>query len=248
MAQDKFGAEHTERKLRILQRYLDSYTTALKKQPFNTIYFDAFAGTGVIPQDEQKADLLNAQNLEVFIQGSAKRALSIKNPFDQYIFVEKSSEKIRELRGLTREFPMLAARFVFQVGDANLALKNFCENTDWKKSRAVVFLDPYGNQVSWETVELIATTKAIDMWYLFPAGLGVHRQIGRDGTVHVTHEESLNRLLGTSKWRGRFLQNVVKHDLFGASEQVEKIATPRSVTEFMIERLQGPFQGRVATG
>ena len=38
-------------KLGILEAYLDAYTTALKNQPFELVYVDAFAGTGRIMRD-----------------------------------------------------------------------------------------------------------------------------------------------------------------------------------------------------
>ena len=41
-----FGGPWTEEKLAILKKYLDTYTTVLKNQPFRLIYIDAFAGTG----------------------------------------------------------------------------------------------------------------------------------------------------------------------------------------------------------
>ena len=39
---------------------------------------------------------------------------------------------------------------------------------DWSLHRAVLFLDPYGMQVEWATIEAVAKTKAIDLWLLFP--------------------------------------------------------------------------------
>ena len=33
-----------------------------------------------------------------------------------------------------------------------------------------LFLDPYGMQVEWATIESIAHTQAIDLWLLFSAG------------------------------------------------------------------------------
>ena len=48
MAQQRFGGSHTERKLEALAAYLQAYTTALKNQPFQIAFFDAFAGTGRI--------------------------------------------------------------------------------------------------------------------------------------------------------------------------------------------------------
>ena len=41
-----FGGSWTQEKLNILSGYLEAYTTALKSQPFQLIYVDAFAGEG----------------------------------------------------------------------------------------------------------------------------------------------------------------------------------------------------------
>jgi hypothetical protein len=32
---------------------------------------------------------------------------------------------------------------------------------DWQRHRAIVFLDPFGMQVGWDTIALLAETKAI---------------------------------------------------------------------------------------
>jgi three-Cys-motif partner protein len=39
-----FGGAWTERKLSVVRRYLEIYAQALKNQPFQRIYVDAFAG------------------------------------------------------------------------------------------------------------------------------------------------------------------------------------------------------------
>lgn len=245
MAQTAFGGQHTERKLAILEKYLDAYTTALKKQPFETVYVDAFAGTGEIPVIGRGENLLGAEDLGEFIRGSAIRALSTKAPFSKYLFIERSASKLAELHRLQVEFPHLASRMEFVKDDANNAVDRFCTSTDWRRTRAVVFLDPFGNQVKWNTVETIGRSKAIDLWYLFPAGLGVHRQIGRGGSVHPTHAQSLDELLGSAEWRKSFIQSETINDLFGHVNRMEKTATPASITAFMIERMKGPFQGHV---
>ena len=43
-----FGGDWTREKLRILEAYLDAYTTALKNTRFNLWYVDPFAGSGAI--------------------------------------------------------------------------------------------------------------------------------------------------------------------------------------------------------
>ena len=54
--------------------------------------------------------------------------------------------------------------------DANTAVQRICASTNWHNNRAVLFLDPYGMQVSWETLAAVAATKAIDLWMLYPPG------------------------------------------------------------------------------
>jgi three-Cys-motif partner protein len=101
-----------------------------------------------------------------------------------------------------------------QTSDANQAVHGFCAGTDWSKTRAIMFLDPFGNQVNWETIQVIASTRAIDLWYLFPAHLGVNRQIAASGIMEDTKAASLDRVLGTSEWRDEFLERKESVDLF----------------------------------
>lgn len=245
MVTQKFGGIHTDEKLNKLEHYLKSYSTALKNQKFRLIFFDAFAGTGDIQIGDEAPLLQQGEEYEPFIRGSAHRALRLGAVFDQYVFVEKSRTKAQELSELRKQFPTLADRIVVRCGDANEELRRFCTQTDWKRSRAVAFLDPYGNQVEWETIAAIARTEAIDLWYLFPAGLGVHRQISRRGAVHESHEASLDRLLGTREWRDAFIETGRANDLFGAQEKQERRSTPESVTLFMLRRMKAIFKGGV---
>lgn len=245
MAQ-RFGGEHTKAKLEALEKYLRAYSTALNRQKFRLIYFDAFAGTGDIQIADADAALLEGvDDYSPFVKGSAQRALELGEAFDTYIFVERSRRKIADLKRLRNEHASIADRIDIRQGDANKELKRFCLETDWRRNRAVVFLDPYGNEVIWDTIAAIAQTKAIDLWYLFPAGLGVYRQISRKGGIHKTHIASLDKLLGTTAWREVFVETVKIDDLFGSREVEEKRATVDSVTRFALERMKKVFMGGV---
>ncbi len=241
----KFGGVHTEAKLKKLEEYLKAFSTALKNQKFKLIFFDAFAGTGDIQIAGEAPLLEGVDEYQPFIEGSAQRALNFGTAFDQYIFVEKSRSKVRQLERLRNEFSSISDRIDIRCGDANEQLKNFCLATDWKSTRAVVFLDPFGNQIGWETVVTVAQTEAIDFWYLFPAGLGVLRQISKNKGVHETHENSLDNLLGTKEWRTAFIEKSTVTDLFDVRENQERHATVDSVTRFMTDRMKGVFRGGV---
>ena len=76
MTEDKplgFGGNWTKKKLDMLERYMDAYTTALKKQEFQLMYIDAFAGEGQIGLRDDVDGVDGVQ----FLSGSSERALRI---------------------------------------------------------------------------------------------------------------------------------------------------------------------------
>jgi hypothetical protein len=85
----------------------------------------------------------------------------------------------------------------------------------------------------------------LDLWYLFPAGLGVFRQISSDGRVDPNQEDSLTKIFGTDQWKNEFLRPSLQEDLFGGTPRNEKVVTAESAADFMIERMKGVFRGGV---
>ena len=246
MAQLPFAGMHTVEKLKVLENYLAAYQKVLKNTNFETVFFDAFAGTGEIPIDEVGGLFQDVEEADPFIEGSAKRALGVKPPFSRYIFVEQNRRKAALLQDLKSDFPHLSARIHIERADANIAVEEFCKKTDWTRSRSVMFLDPFGNQVGWNTIEAIARTRAIDLWYLFPAHLGINRQISASGNFDIHKGASLDRVLGTSEWREEFVAQIDRENLWGETEQVSfKQSTVDSVTRFMIKRMKAVFKGVV---
>ena len=243
---NEFGGSHTTKKLDTIQDYLEAYTTALSNQNFRTVYFDAFAGSGEIKVGDEVELFADVEELQPIVDGSAKRALQLKRPFDEYIFVENKNKKVQGLKALANEFPQLLNRIEVIQSDANAELNDFCRDTNWKETRAVVFLDPFGNQVEWDTILKIAKTKSIDLWYLFPAGLGVNRQISNEGVILPEHEESLNKLLGTNEWKEHWTSYSETPDLFGGTHRVsEKQITVDGITKYVIARMKSVFEGVV---
>jgi three-Cys-motif partner protein len=220
----------------------------LKNTKLATVFFDAFAGTGEIPMEAGETGGLfqDVEEAEPFIEGSARRALGVDPPFSRYVFVEKSKRKAAQLERLRADFPNLADRIKIERADANAAIQEFCRRTDWKGNRAVLFLDPFGNQVGWSTLEVIARTGAIDVWYLFPAHLGINRQISSGAKFDATKAASLDFVFGTNEWRAEFLATKKANDLWGEErERLVKQATVDSITRFMIGRMKRVFKGVV---
>lgn len=246
MVVQKFGSDHTNKKLETVQNYLSAFTTALKKQNFNLLYVDVCAGSGA---SSPKAASDQPQLIEVddITVGSAVRALGVQPAFDRYIFNDLKRANVRSLQTIVHnDFAHLENRVALTQKDANEALIELCNRTNWKNSRAVVFLDPFGLQIKFSTIEALAATKAIDLWYLVPV-FAMSRQIRGDGMVLDDGGRSVDEALGTSDWRNVVAINEEQNqDLFGFSSQVsKKVADSAWFEQVAKERLKTVFQGGV---
>jgi len=261
MAEHKFGGDWTEVKLAKLEKYLRAYRTIFsgneRARHFTTWYVDAFAGTGSraigdavgASRDRLFADdVYEDVEIKGYRDGSARIALGLQDPFHKYLFIDKSKSRVRELKKMIQsDHPALAPRCEFEQGDANDVLKTWCQQRDWKKERAVVFLDPYGMQVEWTTVEALAATKGVDLWYLFPLGVGVARLLKHGGEIDQSWQKALDTVFGTRDWQTRFYETTVTEGLFGPLETVERDAPAEKIQGFIEERLKSCFAG-VAEG
>lgn len=206
MIDSSFGGPWTQQKLHILSLYLDAYTTALKNQPFQLIYVDAFAGDGSWhPGSAYDTDYDDFRELH---EGSPRIALDITDkPFDTLIFIEKDPQRCESLRKLRSEFPRRCIEILNE--DANVALPVFCENLR-THDRAVVFLDPFATEVSWTTVEGLASTQKVDCWILFPLG-AIARMMPKRSAPSEELANQLDRVFGGSEhWQ----------DLYSTSSQL----------------------------
>lgn len=238
MTSQKFGGDWTAKKLNIFTSYLDAYLIALQNQKFKKIYIDAFAGTGEIETSDGEA----------YLAGSAKRALSAERRFDHYYFIESDESKASELEHMIdTEFPHLKRFTTVYRGDANEKLGKIINDIDWRFSRGLLFLDPYATQVDWATLECVAVTKSIDVWYLFPFS-ALNRMLPKNGK-YGSWENTIDRLLGDNSWRTEFYKKDPQVSLFdlglvdGGEEgdRLVKDASPEHIKEYLISRLKTIF-------
>jgi len=245
MAQKSFGTGGTITKLNTIADYLQFYTTALGGK-FRLTYIDGFAGSGEIPIKSELPLFDGVIEYEKVIPGSARNSLSLDRPFDSYVFADTKKSNVTSLSLLSKEFPHLADRIRVVRGDANGVVLDYCTAHNPKTDRAVIFLDPFGNHVNWSTVEAVARCKGIDLWYLFPSGLGVVRQISDDASVQKDAEESLNRIFGDNSWIEASTVHTGQLNLLEVeSEDRRKTATADSITRHFISKMRNVFEGVV---
>lgn len=207
-------------KLKCLEKYLEAYTTILKDQSSwckAYYYIDALAGGGTAPlresstrvsiKDELQLELLgySASNSDEkeYVDGSPKIALDITNPFTAYLFIDNRERRIQELEALKADYGD-KRKIRIRAGDANEILSSRIVNNpdiNWKSSRAVVFLDPFGLQIPWHTLEILASTKAIEVIVNFPVGTTLQRLLQRQGEISPARQKLLDDFLGSQEWR-----------------------------------------------
>lgn len=181
--------------------------------------------------------------------GSAVRALEIATPFDRYIFNDTKLKNVRSLSTIVDErFPALKNRVTILRSDANDAVTELARQTNWKKSRAVVFLDPFGLQLKFSMVEQLGRTEAVDLWYLVPV-LAMSRQVRGDGSVLEAGGALIDDLLGTKIWRDGVAAELVgdtETDLFGPiGPAIAKVANAAWFERVAIDQLKSVFAGGV---
>jgi three-Cys-motif partner protein len=157
-----FGGPWSLIKTAMVEKYIRFFNTALRNLPFERVYIDAFAGSGAFRWvvDSPKITLFGPYDETKDIHaGSAQRALTVDPPFHRIFFIEQDETNAEALQQLITETRHLNARVL--VADANQILRKVCQPEKWKKRRGVIFLDPFGMNVKWSTLQLIANTSRI---------------------------------------------------------------------------------------
>lgn len=244
MTKHEFGGPWTLIKLDLLERYLTFFNTALRQQPkpdapFDRVYIDAFAGTG-------SCDIKLSDGSRTVIKGSAKIALDTEPSFHQMHLIDFDVKHVAALKTLAEGGSKTALSI--HRSDANEALKGILNKINWRKTRGVLFLDPYGMSVEWSTLENIANTQALDVWYLFPLS-AVYRQAACDlSRVDDTKAAVLDKVLGNREWREKFYELSTQDTLLPDSSEptIIRTATPAEIASYVHGRLLSIFRGWVS--
>jgi len=239
-ADHEFGSQATDFKLSLVEAYSRAFTTALRGKFAQLWYIDAFAGTGErterVPATHFMGTLVTPEKV-IRHRGSARIAIEIQPAFDKLVFVEKKPRAVRALHELREQH--LGRDIEVIAGDANREIPKLIQPVNWRQIRAVMFLDPYGMTVDWKTLESIAKTGAIDVWFLFSLS-GLYRQAARraDG-IDATKRAAITRALGTIDWENELYRPA--RGFFSDSLPMERAVNIRGLEDWMHRRLEKIF-------
>ncbi len=187
----------TEIKLGYLVRYLDMFTTAMRKKPWRALhYLDLFSGPGKCRIRENGRIIL----------GSPLLALTLKYPFTRYLFVDNDQKMIEALHVRCNILNNSTGIELFQ-GDSNRVVNNITEQIHsidrefikgkWS-SLNLAFLDPEGFEVEWDTMTILARINRIDLIIYYPL-MGLNRNMKKNFKSATTNR--IDRFFGSQGWR-----------------------------------------------
>lgn len=239
-------------KLDALGKYLNAYTKILRRQTQlclkGYVYIDAFAGTGRAkirgPQATEQLSFspLGFPNIEdgeeTFIEGSPRVALGIKHPFTHYVFIEEDEQRCRSLKNLRRQHS--DKKIYIRNCDCNAYLQKLMNRMDRNKWRGVIFLDPYGTHVSWETVRVLGERKLFEIFVNFPL-MAINRlsyKIGEE--IPANYRNTLNAYFGSEEWFRLIYKK--RTDMFDSVGYTKKQNAAKILTDFYKQKLRSKFQ------
>lgn len=251
MVKHEFGGEHTELKLDVIKAYLNFYCNALKNQNFETWYIDGFAGTGFRQEKKEVGGIFEGEPIaleERTLLGSASIALEVHPPFDHYHFIEAHGPRRRALQEMCTKAGH--ANAVTHAGDANERIVEIMQSAKWsdistkRRQRAVVFLDPYGMGVRWQTLQTLAESGQTDVWYLLNLK-AIHQQMANDSSgIDDIKFAALSDIFGTESWRDEFYSSQPTQQSFleDVTDSDRRVGTRQDVSRFARQRLKTLFR------
>ena len=238
MAQNKFGDTRTAIKLAVIAEYAELYVKALSGK-FNPKkhYIDCFSGTGEVEIGTGNS-----------IDGSARRMLD--KDFQCFHFVEKNPDYIKQLENQLRGNEKFN-KCIFYNADVNVALPKIVDGINSShralisSHRALIFLDPFGLQVKWSTIEKLREFKFLDVFCLFPVH-AIKRALpitdNSEGlSLHPDMKKTVCDCLGLTE--EKILEMVYKKmgpDLFG-SDMVCRNASTEVIRDIFFKNLKTLF-------
>lgn len=241
----QWGGKWTQEKLDIFEKYVNAYLTIFNKHKyFETIYFDAFAGSG--KRNNKNPELINQLEIEVFeenlYKGAAERVVSMDKKFNYYYFIEKDSKSLKELKDkIFKDYSKKGnEKLEFRSEDCNVQIHRLAQAMkNDNKLVALIFLDPFGMQINRESIQSLKDTKS-DVWILLPTGVIINRLLEKN--AELRNIKKLESFFGMKEQniRNEFYKTEITPTLFGEEMNiVTKVKNPiKKIAKLYIKNMK----------
>jgi len=183
----------TQDKHRLVSLYATMFSSAMKDKWSKRMYVELYAGAGYN----------RIRGSSKLIVGSPLLALTVKHPFDKYIFCEDGPTKMDALQSRVRRLAP-AANVAYVPGDCNeLVADILAEIPPGSKGDTVLslcFADPFDISLRFNTLQRLSS-RFIDFLVL----LAVYSDAGRAYKRYVMEDAvKVDEFLGSKTWRERW--------------------------------------------
>src|SRR5262245_47211550 len=101
-------------------------------------------------------------------------------------------------------------------------------------------------EVEWATIQAIAQTEALDVWYLFPL-MGIYRQAAKDAVAIDDNQRArITRVFGTDEWESAWYDTPHgQKDMFDHPQTAVRMVNVDAIERYVKSRLESAFEGAV---
>ena len=136
-----------EDKYALVALYATLFSSGMKNKWGNRVYIDLYAAAGVS----------KIRGTERLVYGSPLLALTVKDPFDKYIFCEEDPEQFEALKIRAKRLRP-DAKVQFILGDCDEKIDSIVSEVP-KGSLTFCFVDPYDLGIRFSTIEKLAALR-----------------------------------------------------------------------------------------
>ena len=184
-----------EDKYRTLFNYMELFSTGMKNK-FKRVYVDLYAGSGCV----------RIEGDEKIFKGSALLSMSVKQPFDNYIFCEENRECVTALKKRIDTYYSSLNTTIIE-GDCNNSIDsiigNIPKSTKEQNVLTLCIVDPDSLDVHFESLKKLANVTRIDFIVL----LALMMDANRNESNYMRPESlKVESFLERKDWRSRWME------------------------------------------
>ena len=182
-----------EEKHGLVSLYAKLFSTAMKDKWDERVYIELYSGSGYS----------KVRDTSRTIAGSPIQALTLEHPFDKYIFCEKKSRELDDLK-VRVEKTAPSAKVAYMLGDCNQRvgdiLAEIPPHSPDHRVLSLCFVDPYDIGIKFETLRKLSKRR-LDFLVL----LALYMDANRNVDNYVKEEAvKVDEFLGSRTWRERW--------------------------------------------
>jgi three-Cys-motif partner protein len=199
-----------ETKYRLVSLYAELFATGMKKKWKKRVYIDLYSGAGYS----------QIQGTSIVLKGSPILALTVKDPFDKYIFCEEDTELLAALQTRAKRI-VPNADVSYVAGNCHAKIDEICalipKALPGDNVLSLCFVDPFDFGIKFETLHKLSAF-FIDFLVLLAIGMDANRNYDHyvDG-----NSTKIDEALGNTEWRERWRRSGARRREFRSFLAVE---------------------------